>query len=530
MGAVARAGGRLREFAGGPRLGTGACAFGRCSVAHRAACPHSRSRHLLAAQVSFDFHALFDAITLLDKSRIAGAVLESLEIRSILGLAECVVAWRTLMAAPPEGAEAWPALRELSAPLLHQDPSSLVHSLRGKIEPDGSLNDSASPELRRLRREMERQQRQIEETLRSSLRKLSTDGSTQDALITVRGERFVIPIKAEHRRRVAGVVHGSSSSGQTFFVEPLDVIEENNELVRLLDEEQAEVQRVLAAMTSEIGRHAATLAAGATVLAEVESHFARARFAKEFNAVPPEFAAGGAETLELAAARHPLLEMQLRAAGEAEKLVPLDLSFAPGDDAATARQMIISGPNTGGKTVTLKTVGLLALMAQSGMPVPAERATLPLFTAVYADIGDAQSIEQSLSTFSAHIANINRIASLAGPGSLVLLDELGSATDPDEGAALAVSVAEHFLHARAWCCITTHLTALKVYAANRRGMWSTRRQDSTSRRWRPPTELRIGVPGFGGHQHCRTAGAECGHRVRGAGAGALAGGGDCAVY
>jgi DNA mismatch repair protein MutS2 len=352
---------------------------------------------------------------------------------------------------------------------------------------------------------MERQQRQIEDVLRSSLRKLSNDGSTQEELITVRGERFVIPIKAEYRRRVAGVVHGASSSGQTFFVEPLDVIEENNELVRLLDEELAEIHRILTAMTREIGQHAATLSAGLRILAEVESHFARARFAVEFNAVRPQFSGiDDAASLQLTQARHPLLEMRLRAAGNAAKLVPLDVAFAS-DDAepysdptfavrAAPRQLIISGPNTGGKTVTLKTIGLLSLMAQAGMPVPAEQATLPLFTAIYADIGDAQSIEQNLSTFSAHVANINRITAAADSGSLVLLDELGSATDPDEGAALAVSVAEHFLGIRAWCCITTHLTALKVYASNHAGVINAA-AGFDENTLAPTYRLRIGVPG-----------------------------------
>jgi DNA mismatch repair protein MutS2 len=461
---------------------------------------HSRweeARRLIAAQASFDFHPLFDATVLLEKSRIEGAALEALEIRNILGVAECIVAWRNLMGSPPEGAEACAALRELSAALIHSDLSGLVHSLRGRIEPDGSLNDTASPDLRRLRREMERQQRQIQETLQKSLRKLSSDGSTRDALITVRGERFVIPIKAEHRRRVAGVVHGASSSGQTFFVEPLDVIEENNELVRLLDDELAEIHRILTAMTREIGLHAETLAVGSRILAEVESHFARARFAIEFNAARPIFSDGESATLQLAQARHPLLELRLRAAGRAEKLVPLDLSFSEvnnDEDSAPVRQLIISGPNTGGKTVTLKTIGLLSLMAQAGMPVPAEQAALPLFTAIYADIGDAQSIEQSLSTFSAHIANINHITAATDSGSLVLLDELGSATDPDEGSALAVSVAEHFLELRAWCCISTHLTALKVYAANRPGVINAA-AGFDEHTLAPTYRLRIGVPG-----------------------------------
>jgi DNA mismatch repair protein MutS2 len=396
-----------------------------------------------------------------------------------------------------DSAAEWPALRGLSAPLLPSDPSGLVRSLRGRIEPDGSLSDDASPALRRLRREMERQQRQIEETLHAALRKLSSDGSTQDALITVRGDRFVIPIKVDHKRRVAGVVHGASSSGQTLFVEPLDVIEENNELRRLLDEEMAEIHRILTAMTREIGQHAATLAVGAHILAEAESHFARARFAVAFNAVRPIFSGGDGDAplLRLVQARHPLLELRLRAAQNAAALVPLDVELGHSlDDSEAARQLIISGPNTGGKTVTLKTIGLLALMAQAGMPVPAEAATLPLFTAVFADIGDAQSIEQSLSTFSAHISNLNRIAMAANAGSLVLLDELGSATDPDEGAALAVSVAEHFLQTRAWCCISTHLTALKVYAANHAGVINAAAgfDEATLA---PTYRLRIGVPG-----------------------------------
>jgi DNA mismatch repair protein MutS2 len=465
---------------------------------------HSRTdevRRLITAQLSFDFHPLFDATQLLDKSRIDGATLEASEIRNIVGIVECVVAWRSLMASAQQDATS-PALQELSAPLFlssqhteqQTDLAALVRALQGRIEPDGSLNDSASPELRRLRREMERQQRQIEDVLRASLRKLSSDGSTQDALITVRGERFVIPIKAEHRRRVAGVVHGASSSGQTFFVEPLDVIDENNELVRLLDEEQAEIHRILTQMTREIGRHAVLLTAALQILAEVESHFARARFAIGYNAVRPEFSDA---TISLSQARHPLLEMRLRTAGNQEKLVPLDLSFSTNPDETpteSPRQLIISGPNTGGKTVTLKTLGLLALMAQSGIPLPAERATLPLFTAIYADIGDAQSIEQSLSTFSAHISNINRITAAADPGSLVLLDELGSATDPDEGAALAVSVAEHFLLARAWCVITTHLTALKVYASNHAGVINAA-AGFDEHSLAPTYRLRIGVPG-----------------------------------
>ena len=284
-------------------------------------------------------------------------------------------------------------------------------------------------------------------SLRRSLRSLAEGGSTsggtqllQDDLITIRGDRFVIPVRAEFKRRVPGVIHGSSSSGQTVFVEPLETIEQNNELVRLLDEEQAEIHRILVAMTRALGQNADAIHRGTCILAEVESHTARARFADALNCVRPIFA----EELSLTAARHPLLELRMRASAledgnQVSSPVPLTIILPP-----TAKQLIISGPNTGGKTVSLKTLGLLSLMAQAGIPVPAEEAKLPLFTGVYADIGDAQSIERNLSSFSAHVVNLDRISREASASSLVLLDELGSATDPEEGAALAVRCSRAF--------------------------------------------------------------------------------------
>jgi DNA mismatch repair protein MutS2 len=441
-------------------------------------------RAFLTSGGSFDFHGLFNPTELLDKARIEGAALESLEIVELLTVVERVAAWRNLLT-PQAGAalRTWPAITALSASFLVHDLAPLLRTLRGKIEPDGSLSDDASPELRRIRRAMERQHRAIEESLRKSLRALAADGSTQDELITVRGERFVIPVKSEFRRRVPGVIHGSSSSGQTVFVEPLETIEQNNELGRLLDEEQSEVHRILVALTRALGENAAAIVLGTSILAEVESHFARARFANELACVRPIFG----ELLSLEAARHPLLELRLRREGGAP--VPLTLALEP-----EARQLIISGPNTGGKTVALKTTGLIAVMAQAGLPIPAASATLPLFSSIYADIGDAQSIERNLSSFSAHVVNVDRIARSAGPESLVLLDELGSATDPEEGAALAVAIAAHFLAVNAWTCITTHLTSLKVYAANRPGVLNAAVGfDQTT--LSPTYELRLGVPG-----------------------------------
>jgi DNA mismatch repair protein MutS2 len=450
----------------------------------------------LIAGGRFDFHGIFDVTEMLERARIEGAALEGLELRALIGHAERVQAWRQRFAAPVDGVrDQSPAIEALSAPLLAHNLEDLLRFLGGKIEPDGGLSDHASAELARIRRSMAQQHRAIEASLRRALAKLSEDGSTQDSLITVRGDRFVIPVRTEFRRKVGGVVHGSSSSGQTVFVEPIETIEHNNELTRLLDEEQAEVHRILVAMTRAVAGESEALLLGAAILAEADAHQAVARFAAEFDCVRPTF---GGETpaapddkfqgeLQLREARHPLLELRLRASGGT--IVPLNIELPAGK-----KQMIISGPNTGGKTVALKTMGLLTLMAQAGLPVPAERARLPLFTAVYADIGDAQSIEQNLSTFSAHIVNVGRIAGIADESSLVLLDELGSATDPEEGAALAVAVAEYFLERQAWCIITTHLTSLKVYAAKHDGVLNAAvgfDEETLS----PTYALRLGVPG-----------------------------------
>ncbi|HJX00308.1 MAG TPA: Smr/MutS family protein, partial [Terriglobales bacterium] len=283
--------------------------------------------------------------------------------------------------------------------------------------------------------------------------------------------------------RVNGVVHGASSSGQTVFVEPLETIEQNNELVRLLEEENAEIHRILLEMTIRIGEHAETLEQAAGILAEVELQFAKARFAQDYQCVRPVTLSH----VRVLNARHPILERNLKARGG--RVVPISLALDDGD-----HQLIISGPNTGGKTVALKTLGLLTLMAQSGIPIPAEAAELPVFDAVFADIGDYQSIEQNLSTFSAHVSNIDRISKTATAHSLVLLDELGSATDPEEGAALAVAIAKYFLDLGATSIISTHHTALKVYAANTRGVVNAA-VGFDEKTLQPTYELKVGVPG-----------------------------------
>ena len=445
-------------------------------------------RLLLEEQISIALGGLFDPTELADKARIPDVALEAVELQAVARLAHDIASWQSLLREPPPRVVGrLPGLSELSAP-LSGSLRPLAETIERKILPDGSLADDASPELGRIRREQERQRRVIEESLRAALRKLSAEGSTQDEVITIRGDRFVIPVRSELKRRVGGVVHGVSSSGQTVYVEPLETIEQNNELVRLFEEEQAEIHRIFVALTRQVAMHAGSLAEGARVLALVDSLLARARFARDYDCVAPAMAA---DLLQLKAARHPLLEKRLRSTGAQRNMavVPLTLELT-----SDQRQIVISGPNTGGKTVTLKTVGLLSMMAQAGLPVPAAAATFPVFSAFLADIGDAQSIEAALSTFSAHITNLDRLSRLAGPESLVLLDELGSSTDPEEGAALAVAVASFFLQAGAWTLISTHHTSLKVYAANTPGVLNAAAGvDEVT--LAPNYQLRLGAPG-----------------------------------
>ena len=441
-------------------------------------------RLMLGEQLSIPLGGLFDPIDLAAKASIPEAALEAKELQAVARLANDIAAWQALLQSPP--ARLVGKLSGLSAlsSELTQGLRPLAESIERKIQPDGSLADDASPELGRIRRDQDRQQRVIEESLRAALRKLSNDGATQDDVITIRGDRFVIPVRSELKRRVSGVVHGASSSGQTVYVEPLETIEQNNELVRLLEEEQAEIHRIFVALTRQVGTYAEALVAGARVLALVDSLLARARFARDYHCVEPSI---GAEKLFIENARHPLLEKHLRTTGG--RVVPLTLELT-----SSARQLIISGPNTGGKTVTLKTTALLAMMAQAGIPVPAEAASFPVFTAFLADIGDAQSIEAELSTFSAHIVNLDRLARLADAHTLVLLDELGSATDPEEGSALAVAVASYFLGSGSWSLISTHHTSLKVYAANTPGVLNAAAGvDEVT--LVPNYRLRLGVPG-----------------------------------
>ena len=414
--------------------------------------------------------------------RIEGSTLDAAEIYEVSRLLDLAAEARTALLS---ASERFPRLAAHASRIA--DLRDLAHDLRGKILPDGTLADHASVALGRLRRDSEKQRHLIQESLERFLRAHRQDGTLQEDFVTIRNDRFVVPVVSGRERRVDGVIHGASGSGRTLFVEPLETIELNNELVHLHEEELREVHRLLREFTARLREHAAEIAATAGALAKLELLFAKAEFAVDFNCVVPRFSPDHARRLILSRARHPLLEDILRQ--QKKSVVPVSLSLDQSE-----RTLLISGPNTGGKTVTLKTVGLLALMTHAGLPVPALEAEFPLFDQVLADIGDHQSIQESLSTFSSHILSIRKMLEDVTPDSLVLIDELGRATDPEEGGALGVAVLDAFQNAGAFTLASTHLMAMKVYGASTKGVrnGSMGFDDATLE---PTYELRLGAPG-----------------------------------
>ena len=385
----------------------------------------------------------------------------------------------------PSAASPAPRLAELARAL--PDFRSLVTELAGKINPDGSVESSASQELGRLRRAIERAKLEIQSSLERLLRRFSQDDVLQDAVVTIRNDRFVIPVRVEEKRRVQGVVHGTSSSGASVYIEPLETLALNNELVELQDREFAEVQRILGHWSQLLRERREDLRRAADILAEIDWAFAKGEFSRQFDCCIPEIHAE--RTLSLHGFVHPLLTTPEGTIERHRFAVPLNLEFG-----APKSLLIISGPNTGGKTVALKALGIAALMAQAGIPVPAGEARLPLFQRVLADIGDQQSIEANLSTFSAHVNNIEAMSQIAGPNDLVLLDEIGASTEPNEGAALAVAILEHFRGRGAMTVVTTHHSRLKAYAAETDEALNAAMEfdDATLQ---PTYKLLVGLPG-----------------------------------
>ncbi|HWB82648.1 MAG TPA: endonuclease MutS2 [Bryobacteraceae bacterium] len=430
------------------------------------------------AAIRIDFGGLPDVEATVHKLRIEGAALDPKEILDVFTLLDRAADAKSVLNA---AAARFPLLSRRASAI--GDFRGLLQELDGKILPDGTVSDHASVALARLRRDAERQKKAIQESLERFLRAHREEGVLQEEFVTIRNERFVVPVIAGQRRKLDGVIHGASSSGHTLFVEPLETIDLNNELVRLAEEEAREVRRILLEMTDQLRGYGDSIGGTLVTMAELELVFGKARFALEFDCSIPRFG----ERLLLRDARHPLLEDVLRR--RRGRAVPVSMELG-----RERRTLLISGPNTGGKTVTLKTVGLLSLMAQSGVPVPAAEAEFPVFEQVLADIGDYQSIQESLSTFSAHVSHIREMALDVTPDSLVLLDELGSATDPEEGGALGVAIVEHFRAAGAFTLVSTHLMALKIYGAGTEAVvnGSMGFDEATLE---PTYQLRLGLPG-----------------------------------
>ena len=430
---------------------------------------------------AWSFSELADPAEALARLRIEGAILEPLALLEVARLCDQIGAARAGIQGEREACPVlWQVVAELPRELY-----SLAARVTSKILPSGELDDRASPELARLRQEINRLRSNITRALEGLMRR--SDEAIQDQLVTVRNDRFVIPVRNDHRGRVQGVAHGFSSSGMTVFIEPLETIESNNELQNLRETEAREVTRILATLTDELRRELPALQLAAGAVAELDFINAKAALAARFNCVAPDIDEAGG-TLELDEARHPLLEENLRASGGA--VVPVSFRLD-----CERPLMIISGANAGGKTVVLKTAGLLSLMALSGLHVPARHARFPLYASVLADIGDRQSLAANLSTFTAHVANISRMIELCRAPALVLLDEVGTGTDPEEGSALGVAVVDHFRRkCGAQIVATTHYSGLKQYAANEAGVVnaSVEFDDKTLQ---PTYRLLVGVAG-----------------------------------
>ena len=356
--------------------------------------------------------------------------------------------------------------------------SNLEDDIQTKILNDTELSDYASDKLYSIRREI----RSLNERIRTRLSEYLTgeEGKyLQDGIITMRDNRYVLPVRAEYKRNIKGFIHDRSASGATFFIEPEQVLEMNNELRSLAIDEKEEVERILSELSRRVGFMGEQLLQDIEVLAEIDSYYARAEYAYKLSCVKPEINDKGVVSIDRG--RHPLIDKQ--------KVVPVSLSL--GKD---YRFLLISGPNTGGKTVTLKMVGLFCLMAMCGLFVPAKRAEVSVFGEIYCDVGDAQSIEESLSTFSSHVTNIVEIVDRADAKSLVLVDELGGGTDPDEGQALAKAVVSYLLKTGCTGVVTTHYSALKEFAFSTDGIENAC-MEFDSDTLRPLYVIKIGLPG-----------------------------------
>src|SRR5712692_3847355 len=403
-----------------------------------------------------------------------------IEAPALLDLADTISSGRRLRGFLLKRAEDAPRLGEMGREI--GDFQRLEEEIRRCISPRGDVHDDASPTLARLRRDQKVYHGRMMERLHSFLRNAAYRDMIQDSVVTIRDDRYCIPVKSEYRSQFGGLIHDQSASGATVFMEPTAVVELGNELRQLALKERQEIERILRELAGKVGREAIPLMGTLHTQSLIDFIAAKAKLALEMEATEPTLNRDG--LIELWKARHPLLQ------GE---VVPIDVRLG-----GESIQLVITGPNTGGKTVTLKTVGLLALMAQSGLHVPAnDGSTLPVFRGIHADIGDEQSIQQSLSTFSSHITNIARIlknVEITGRRSLVLLDEIGAGTDPTEGAALAKAILRHLWQKGVRTIGTTHYGELKEYAYSHEGIENASVEFDLET-LRPTYRLLIGIPG-----------------------------------
>lgn len=421
----------------------------------------------------FPFGGAYNIVADVKRAEIGGV----LDPEALLHIMTTAAAIRQMKYFLNDESEMVPVLKEYADGL--QIFTRLEKQIEASVDEHGEIKDSASPKLNGLRSAIQIAKNRVKEKLDSILHDPNNQKYFQDNLVTMRGDRYVIPIKQEYKMNFPGIVHDQSGTGATLFIEPLAVVNLNNDIKRYAAEEKEEIERILRQLSNNVGSEAAALLASLDVLTELDVICCKAYLAQELHAVRPMMLSGG--RVEIAKGRHPLLQQ--------DKVVPLDIQLGE-----KFNILLITGPNTGGKTVALKAVGVFALMAQSGMFIPAVSAKLPVFRAVYADIGDEQSIEQSLSTFSGHMKNIIGILNEIRPGDLVLIDEICAGTDPNEGAALAMSIIEHMYRQQALAIVTTHYSELKTFAYEREGMENASVEfDAES--LKPTYRLLMGVPG-----------------------------------
>jgi len=442
---------------------------------------------LLKALGRQPYHDLPDVREPLAGARVRGAHLEPRQLADVASFVEGGVEIARRVART-EGA---PELARRACEV--RDTSPVAVAIRRALLPSGEVADDASPKLADLRRTLVRLRSQLTSIMEGYLRSAESERLLQDRIITTRNDRYVLLLKAEHKGQLPGIVHGSSGSGASLFIEPLPAVELNNDIVELQDEERREIVRILQELTARVGERADAIEAMAGILGELDGVQAMALLAVAMDAHPPEIVEAAKPDLELVQSRHPLLIPELAARlGITRSSEPVPVSLRVGGDSPV---LVISGPNTGGKTVALKTVGLFALMAQCGLHVPAAPGSrLPVFRRVFADIGDEQSIAENLSTFSSHLAVIVEMTRDLARPALVLLDEVGAGTDPTEGGALGVAIVEHFRRAGAMVVATTHHGLLKAYAQSTPGV-ATASFGYDPASYQPTYRLTLGAPG-----------------------------------